>query len=70
MWWTSLKRQVGTARRQAVWHAVHWGWREFQRAGMVTAGDLLDFLVELCPEVILNLPPEPRLALHPKAEGD
>jgi len=39
-------------------------------AGMVTAGDLLDFLVELCPEEILNLPPEPRLALHPKAEGD
>ena len=37
MWWTSLKRQVGTARRQAVWHAVHWGWREFQNAGMVTA---------------------------------
>jgi len=37
MWWTSLKRQVGTARRQAVWHAVHWGWREFQQAGMVTA---------------------------------
>jgi CBS domain-containing protein len=39
-------------------------------AGMVTAGDLLDFLVELCPEEILNLPPEPRLALHPRAEGD
>ena len=39
-------------------------------AGMITAGDLLDFLVELCPEEILNLPPEPRLALHPKAEGD
>jgi len=39
-------------------------------AGMITAGDLLDFLVELCPEEILNLPPEPRLALHAKAEGD
>jgi CBS domain-containing protein len=39
-------------------------------AGMVTAGDLVDFLVELCPEEILNLPPEPRLAVHPRAEGD
>ncbi len=39
-------------------------------AGMITAGDLLEFLVELCPEEILNLPPEPELAVHPKAEGD
>jgi acetyltransferase-like isoleucine patch superfamily enzyme len=37
MWWKSLERRVGTARRQFVWHAVHWGWREFQNAGMVTA---------------------------------
>jgi CBS domain-containing protein len=39
-------------------------------AGMITAGDLLDFLVELCPEEILNLPPEPKLGIHPRAEGD
>src|SRR5258708_17900014 len=32
-------RQQLAARRQALgWQAVHWGWREFQRAGMVTAG--------------------------------
>jgi acetyltransferase-like isoleucine patch superfamily enzyme len=37
MWWKSLERRVATARRQIVWHAVHWGWREFQNAGMVTA---------------------------------
>ena len=36
-WWKGLKQQVGTARRQAVWHAAHWGWREFQKAGMITA---------------------------------
>jgi CBS domain-containing protein len=39
-------------------------------AGMITAGDLLEFLVELCPEEILNLPPEPELAIHPTPEGD
>jgi len=38
--------------------------------GIVSAGDLVDFLVELCPEEILNLPPEPELALHPTPEGD
>jgi serine acetyltransferase len=36
-WWTSLRWRVNTARRDAVWRAVHWGWREFQRAGLVTA---------------------------------
>lgn len=39
-------------------------------AGMVTAGDLLEYLVELCPEEILNLPPEPELALHRAPDGD
>jgi CBS domain-containing protein len=38
--------------------------------GMISAGDLLEFLVELCPEEILNLPPEPALALHRTPEGD
>ena len=36
-WWTSLRRRVNTARRDAVGRAVHWGWRELQRAGLVTA---------------------------------
>jgi CBS domain-containing protein len=44
--------------------------REGRPAGMVSAGDVLAFLVELCPEEVLNLPPEPELALHPRAEGD
>lgn len=39
-------------------------------AGMISAGDLVDFLVELCPEEILNLPPEPTLAVHRSPEGD
>jgi CBS domain-containing protein len=39
-------------------------------AGMISAGDLLEYLVELCPEEVLNLPPEPQLALHPRPEGD
>ncbi len=32
--------------------------------GMVTTRDLVDFIVELCPEEILNLPPRPQLALN------
>ncbi len=36
-WWMRLKERVGTARRNAVWRAVHWGWRQFQRAGEVRA---------------------------------
>ncbi len=39
-------------------------------AGMITAGDLIEYLVELCPEEVLNLPPEPALAVHPRAEGE
>jgi CBS domain-containing protein len=39
-------------------------------AGMVTAGDVLEYLVELCPEEVLNLPPEPELAVHPAPDGD
>jgi CBS domain-containing protein len=37
--------------------------------GMLTTRDLIDFIVELCPEEILNLPPQPQLALHPEREG-
>lgn len=32
-----LKWRVNVAKRDAFWRAVHWGWREFQRAGLVTA---------------------------------
>jgi CBS domain-containing protein len=39
-------------------------------AGILSARDVLDFVVELCPEELLNLPPEPELAVHPTAEGD
>ena len=35
--WQRLKRQVEGKRNELVWRAVHWGWREFQRAGVVTA---------------------------------
>jgi CBS domain-containing protein len=38
--------------------------------GIVSIRDVADLLVELCPEEILNLPPEPQLALHPRPEGD
>jgi bifunctional N-acetylglucosamine-1-phosphate-uridyltransferase/glucosamine-1-phosphate-acetyltransferase GlmU-like protein len=32
-----LKRRAAAARHAAAWRAVHWGWREFQLAGRVTA---------------------------------
>ena len=38
--------------------------------GMVSVRDVIDFIVELCPEEILNLPPEPELALHRTPDGD
>jgi len=43
---------------------------EGRPAGMISAGDVLGFLVELCPEEVLNLPPEPDLAVHRTPEGD
>lgn len=39
-------------------------------AGMISIRDIADFLVELFPEEILNLPSEPRLAIHPRPDGD
>jgi serine acetyltransferase len=36
-WWIRLKWRINLAKRDALWRAVHWGWREFQRAGLVTA---------------------------------
>ena len=39
-------------------------------AGMISVRDIVDFLVELFPEEILNLPSEPQLANHPTPDGD
>jgi acetyltransferase-like isoleucine patch superfamily enzyme len=36
-WRMRLKWRVNAAWRAALWRAVHWGWREFQQAGLVTA---------------------------------
>jgi carbonic anhydrase/acetyltransferase-like protein (isoleucine patch superfamily) len=38
MSWKAGTGRIKDARRALVWRAVHWGWREFQRAGVVTAG--------------------------------
>ena len=43
---------------------------EGKPAGMISIRDIADFLVELFPEEILNLPSEPRLAIHPTPDGD
>jgi CBS domain-containing protein len=37
--------------------------------GMVSARDVIDFIVELCPEEILNLPPDPELAVPRAVDG-
>jgi CBS domain-containing protein len=39
-------------------------------AGVISIRDIVDFIVELCPEEILNLPSEPALANHPTVDGD
>ncbi len=44
--------------------------REGRPTGLVSATELVAYLVELCPEELLNLPPEPGLALHAKPEGE
>ena len=36
-WWTRLKLRVSATKREVLWRTVHWGWREFQQAGLVTA---------------------------------
>jgi CBS domain-containing protein len=38
--------------------------------GMLSIRDIIDFVVELIPEAVLNLPPEPDLALHKTVDGD
>ncbi len=37
--------------------------------GMISARDLIDFIVELCPEEILNLPSDPKLAIPRQVDG-
>ena len=37
--------------------------------GMLSIRDVIDFLVELIPETVLNLPPEPELALPKQVDG-
>ena len=36
-----LKWRVNTAKRDAVWRAVHWGWREFQQVKKVLLAALV-----------------------------
>jgi len=43
---------------------------EGRAVGIVSTRDLVDLVVELCPEEVLNLPPEPELAHHPRPEGE
>jgi CBS domain-containing protein len=38
--------------------------------GMLSIRDVIDFIVELIPEQVLNLPPEPALEVHKSAEGE
>jgi serine acetyltransferase len=36
-WWKLLKWRVNAAKNRTKWRAVHWAWRQFQQAGLVTA---------------------------------
>ncbi len=38
--------------------------------GMLSIRDVIDFVVELVPEQVLNLPPEPELEVHKGPEGE
>jgi CBS domain-containing protein len=38
--------------------------------GVISIRDIVDFIVELCPEEILNLPSAPELAVHKTVDGD
>ncbi len=38
--------------------------------GMLSIRDIIDFIVELIPEAVLNLPSSPELALHRTVDGD
>ncbi len=37
---------------------------------MLSIRNIIDFVVELIPEAVLNLPPEPDLAIHKTVDGD
>jgi CBS domain-containing protein len=37
--------------------------------GMISIRDIVDFIVELCPEEILNLPSQPELAIPRSTDG-
>jgi CBS domain-containing protein len=39
-------------------------------AGIISIRDVIDFIVELCPEEILNLPSRPELAMPHTVDGD
>lgn len=38
--------------------------------GMLSIRDIIDFIVELIPEAVLNLPSSPELAVHKTVDGD
>jgi CBS domain-containing protein len=38
--------------------------------GIVSIRDIVDFIIELCPEEILNLPSQPELAIPRQPDGD
>jgi CBS domain-containing protein len=38
--------------------------------GMLSIRDIIDFIVEIIPETVLNLPSQPELAIHRTPEGD
>ena len=38
--------------------------------GLISARDLIDFICELCPEEIMNLPPQPKYAVPRTQDGE
>jgi serine acetyltransferase len=36
-WWKLLRWRVNAVKNRTKWRAVHWAWRQFQQAGLVTA---------------------------------
>jgi CBS domain-containing protein len=50
-------------------HVVLMG-KDGKLAGVISIRDLVDFIVDLCPEEILNLPSRPELAIPRTVDGD